>query len=130
MAKDAPKSSFGTLVIVLMIVLLVVAVRLGWLPWNNIQETTTSPIYDTDPANDRFIKGELTASQLKTLDKILNEEQKNNQQRLSNDIVKRLAKNDRAVMDAYARWRKCHDLMRSSYQVVYPNQRKYLKAEN
>lgn len=130
MGQDKKQGSTFTVIIVVMILLIVIAVRLGWISWNHIPQFTASPIYDTDPANDRFIKGDLTPKQLKLLDRILDEEQKNNQRRLANDIVKQLAKNDRAVIEAYARWRKCHDLLRSRYQVVYPNQRKFIKTED
>lgn len=127
MPKESQSASKGTLLLVVMVVLIILAIRYGWIPWNNTSGPTVSPIYDTDAANDRFIKGELSADQMKTLDRILTEEQKQNGVRLSNETIKKLAKNDKAVMDAYARWRKCHDMMRSRHYVIYPNQRNHIR---
>jgi len=98
-------------------------VKRGWvpIPWDN--RPAWSPIYDTDPRNDRYIKGSLTIEQLQTLDRLLNEEYRNGGNRLQGDRVRQLSRGDRLVAQAYGRWRKCHDLMRTSNYVIYPAER-------
>ncbi|MBN2355700.1 hypothetical protein JXO59_06275 [candidate division KSB1 bacterium] len=130
MSKDSKSSATTTILIVVMIALIILAIRMDWIPWNEANDSTFSPIYDTDSANDRFIKGELGPAQLKALDRILVQEQKNDEMRLSNEVARQIAKNDKAVIEAYGRWRKCYDLMRSRHHVVYPNQRKNLTDKN
>ena len=80
-------------------------------------------IYDTDPQNDRFIKGTLTAAQLSMLDQILNEEERNGGMRIADGLVRKIAREDKAVIEAYDRWRRCGSLMRSENYVVYPSRR-------
>lgn len=80
-------------------------------------------IYDTDPQNDRFIKGVLTTNQFRVLDKILDEEERNGGMRVNTGKVRQLAREDKAVIEAYDRWRRCGSLMRSENYVVYPSQR-------
>lgn len=128
MPEKSKKNSTNAIAIVILIGLAILAVRNGWIPWNEVRNETISPIYDTDPANDNFIKGDLKIAQLKILDRILAREQKNDEMRLSNELVKELSNNDKDVIEAYAKWRKCYDLMRSRHHVVYPNQRANLSA--
>jgi hypothetical protein len=80
-------------------------------------------IYDTDPQNDRFIKGTLTAKQLSMLDQILNEEERNGGMRIADSLVRKIAREDKAIIEAYDRWRRCGSLMRSENYVVYPSHR-------
>lgn len=80
-------------------------------------------IYDTDPKNDRFIKGKLNAKQMKVLDKVLQEEERNGGMRLSGGQVRELSGDEKLVIEAYDRWRRCCNLMRSEYRVVYPSER-------
>jgi len=80
-------------------------------------------VYDTDPQNDRFIKGNLTGKQFRLLDRILNEEERNGGMRISGGRVRQYAMDDKAVIEAYDRWRRCCSLMRSENYVIYPSQR-------
>jgi hypothetical protein len=80
-------------------------------------------VYDTDPKNDRFIKGKLNPKQMRMLDKVLDEEERNGGMRLSGGQVRELACDEKLVMEAYDRWRRCCNLMRSEYRVVYPSER-------
>jgi hypothetical protein len=86
-------------------------------------EEPVSYIYDTDPKNDQFIKGALTPEQLKKLDRILEEEKKQKGLRLSALELTKLVENDNSIVDAYVRWRKCYDMMRSFHHVIYPSER-------
>ena len=81
-------------------------------------------IYDTDPDNDQFIQGQLEVHQLKALDAILEIEREKCGLRLPMVELDALAKNDRGLVDAYQRWRKCKDMMRSNHHVIYPSERK------
>ncbi|HPI73300.1 MAG TPA: hypothetical protein PK843_05345 [bacterium] len=80
-------------------------------------------MYDSDPKNDRFIKGSLRRDQFRLLDRVLNEEERNGGMRLSNGKVRQLAADDKEVIEAYDRWRRCCSLMRSVNYVIYPSQR-------
>jgi hypothetical protein len=80
-------------------------------------------IYDTDPQNDRFIRGTLNGRQLRVLDQVLNEEERNGGMRISNANVRKIALDDKAIIEAYDRWRRCVSLMRSENYVVYPSRR-------
>jgi hypothetical protein len=90
---------------------------------DEIGRETTRLIYDTDPSNNRFIIGNLKPAQLKILDRVLMEELQRGQLRLSGSLLRDLARGDQDVINAYDRWRKCCNLMRSSNRVVYPNER-------
>ena len=87
------------------------------------QEDLSNFIYDTDPQNDRYIKGMLTPRQFKILDRILMEEERNGGMRLSSGRVNQWAMDDKAVIEAYDRWRRCVSLMRSENSVIYPSER-------
>ncbi|NLP12045.1 hypothetical protein GX408_16725 [bacterium] len=80
-------------------------------------------MYDSDPQNDRFIKGSLKRQQFRLLDRVLDEEERNGGMRLSNSKVRQLAADDKEVIEAYDRWRRCCSLMRSENYVIYPSQR-------
>ncbi|OPZ70891.1 MAG: hypothetical protein BWY83_01416 [bacterium ADurb.Bin478] len=80
-------------------------------------------MYDSDPQNDRFIKGSLKRQQFRLLDRVLNEEERNGGMRLSDGKVRQLAADDKEVIEAYDRWRRCVSLMRSENYVIYPSQR-------
>ncbi len=81
-------------------------------------------VYDTDPKNDRFIKGKLNAKQMRLLDRVLDEEERHGGMRLSGGEVRELAGDEKLVLEAYDRWRRCCNLMRSEDRVVYPSERK------
>jgi hypothetical protein len=83
----------------------------------------TKAIYDTDPDMDTYIKGNLNAQQLDKLDRVLAYEKKQHGFHVSSTDLQRLAANDPAVFDAYARWLQCKSLNRSSFHVVYPDER-------
>ncbi len=80
-------------------------------------------LYDTNPQNDSFIKGTLTVQQLAKLDKILEFEKAQTGMRLSQERLKELAANDLDLYDAYNRWRRCVDMMRSTHRTIYPSER-------
>jgi hypothetical protein len=82
--------------------------------------------YDTDRTNDLYIKGTLSVGELARLDAILEHEKASGGLRLSHQDLGSLSDNNYALMDAYARWRKCKDLMRTTTHVVYPSERKYV----
>ncbi len=117
----------GSMKMVIIVLILAAAgfygVKRGWIPIPWDTRPAVSPIYDTDAKNDRYIKGSLTFEQLRLLDRVLNEEYNYGGKRLPGDRVRQLTKGDRLVGQAYGRWRKCKDLMRSSNHVVYPRER-------
>jgi len=80
-------------------------------------------IYDTNPQNDSFIKGTLTARQLAQFDKILEFEKSQTGMRITQEQLKELAANDLDLYDAYNRWRRCVDMMRSTHHTIYPSER-------
>ncbi len=86
-------------------------------------DPTMAYVYDTDPQNNEFIKGRLTRYQLKQLDTILMVEKKQCGLRLSNIDLNALTNRDQALIEAYNRWRKCKDMMRSHHRVIYPDER-------
>jgi hypothetical protein len=87
-------------------------------------------IYDSDIKNDNFIKGSLQNQQLKNLDKILIKEKQKNGLRLSDADLNRISRNNNELNDAYFRWRKCRNMMRSLHHVIYPDERAlYLKKQ-
>lgn len=79
-------------------------------------------IYDTDPKNDRYIKGEMTSSQLNAFDRVLCTEKKHGGQKLvEQQILKITGSRDYdAVNAAYQRWLECKELNRNQDHVVYP----------
>jgi len=118
------KNHFSTFLILLILGgLAFLAWRNGWISTNPVGRVTYSPIYDTDAANDQFIKGDLTIDQMRKLDRVLVQEQKNHEARLSAEQLRQISGNDKAVMEAYGRWRKCYDMMRGRHHVIYPDQR-------
>ncbi len=86
--------------------------------------------YDTDPSNDSLIKRGLRGEQFRLLDRILDEEERNGGMRLNANTVKKLAREDRAVIEAYERWRRCIMLMRSENHVIYPSERRERQQRN
>jgi len=89
-------------------------------------EKLSGYIYDTDPQNNAYIIGSLSAQQLEMLDKILEHERYNNGLRLVKYELEIIADNNAELITAYLRWRKCKDLMRSYGKAVYPSERKFL----
>ncbi len=79
--------------------------------------------YDTDPKNDKFIKGDLSKNKLKKFDKILMAEKENSGLRFSTAKVNQLTGNDNDLIDAYDRWRKCKEMRRSYHRTIYPDER-------
>jgi hypothetical protein len=113
------------------IVIIVILIVAGYYVYQKYLKTSTPitaiagpVIYDTNPQNDSFIKGTLTAQQLAQFDKILEFEKSQNSMRISQNKLKELAANDLALYEAYNRWRKCMDMMRSTHHTVYPSERK------
>lgn len=82
-------------------------------------------IYDTDPRNDVFIKGNLRYGELRRLDSVLMHEKRNyNGMRLDSATLNEYAKYDPQIIDAYDRWRKCKDMRRSYHKSIYPDERR------
>ena len=81
-------------------------------------------LYDTDPRNNDFIKGNLLPKQLRILDRLLELEKKQCGLRLTPQDINKITRYNSEVKEAYDRWRKCKDMMRSYYRVVYPSERK------
>lgn len=79
--------------------------------------------YDTDYKNDLYIKGDLSESQLLLFDIILEHEKMMDCVMLSESDLGILCKDDRALKDAYYRWRECAALMRSTTRTIYPSDR-------
>jgi len=79
-------------------------------------------IYDTDPRNDRYIKDEMTSSQLQIFDRVLCTEKKQNGKKLAESQILNItgAKDYDAVNAAYQRWLECKELNRNQDHVVYP----------
>jgi hypothetical protein len=80
-------------------------------------------IYDTYPPNNNYIIGDLDEEELKILDQIIEEEKRLCGLRLTIKDLNILSANNSKINDAYYRWRKCKDLMRSSGRVIYPSER-------
>lgn len=99
-------------------------VNKGDSPRNVNPASSATRNYDTDPRNDQYIKGAMTAEQLILLDEILTFEKRNSGKQLGTPQLKAFSKNDPEVQAAYYRWRWCKDLMRSHEQVIYPDERK------
>jgi|GEM_PF-7048806 len=88
----------------------------------------SSFVYDTDPANDAYIKGGLSNDQLEALDWMLMEEKKAGGKRLNAFQLNALSKNDQQIKSAYGRWRTCKDLLRTNgHHVIYPDERAALQ---
>jgi len=122
-------SSKGTEFRIVFVFVILVAAYFGYQKYLrpvNTNKQRSHMIYDTDVKNDKFIKGELGAQQLIKLDKILELEKSSGGLRLSVKDLKRMAKDDMALYDAYSRWRKCKDMMRSKHRTIYPSDRKNL----
>ncbi len=77
--------------------------------------------YDTDPSNNRYIIGGLKNKQLERLDRVLEHDKRNGY--LNDTTVERLADSDKDVVQAYYRFLKCKNLMRSTNTVIYPDER-------
>jgi len=77
--------------------------------------------YDTDPSNNRYIIGGLKDKQLKKLDRLLEFDKRNGY--LNDTTVERLADSDEDVVQAYYRFLKSKNLMRSTNTVIYPDER-------
>lgn len=77
--------------------------------------------YDTDPSNNRYIIGGLRVQQQKKLDRVLEFDKRNGY--LNETTVERLADSDDDVIQAYYRFLKCKNLMRSTNTVIYPDER-------
>ena len=79
--------------------------------------------YDTDPANDQYIKGNLTAQQKKLLNAVICTEKKQSGKKVPVQKIRKIAgrKNYESVQAAYNRWRECRDLNRNKDRVIYPS---------
>ena len=78
--------------------------------------------YDTDPLNDLYIAGQLDNKQLKQLDEVLKYDKAVGQP-LSRTMLNRLSGNDKKIEQAYERFLRCKNLMRSTNKVIYPDER-------
>ena len=78
--------------------------------------------YDTDPNNDRYIKGDMTPLQIKIFNRVLCAEKKQNGKKVSIQKIRKIAgyKNYETIQAAYKRWRECKDLNRNKDYVIYP----------
>ena len=126
MAPKTPMTSFQiALTFVVIIALFVVYQKYIAVPGGATTSAGSGSgiIYDTDPKNDLFIKGELTSRQLTRFDRILEREKENNGMRLSGLELSKIAGRDKALIAAYNRWISCKAMMRSSSHVVYPSER-------
>ncbi|MBN1465549.1 hypothetical protein JXA02_07300 [candidate division KSB1 bacterium] len=82
-------------------------------------------VYDTDPRNDDFIKGNLNQRDMRILDRVLMQEKNlNNGMRLDSTTLNEHANYDPQIIDAYDRWRKCKDMRRSYHKSIYPDERR------
>jgi hypothetical protein len=114
------------LILAVAILIVVVYPRLKGRPHKPPDEITTAYfVYDTDPQNNDFIRARLEVEQLKQLDRLLMVEKENSGLRLSNVELEKLTGNDQIIIDAYSRWRKCKDMMRSYHHSIYPDERKH-----
>ncbi len=125
------ESSKGTEFRIVFVFVILVAAYFGYQKYLKpgqiiTQSQTGKIIYDTDPKNDKFIKGQLSSQQFIQLDKILELENSQGGLRLSVKDLKRTANDDMALYEAYSRWRKCKDMMRSKHRTIYPSDRKNL----
>lgn len=80
-------------------------------------------VYDTDPKNDLFIKGNLPIFKLVRLDRILEAEKQNGGMRLNHQELNAISRYDNDLTEAYSRWWACKDQLRSFHHVVYPSER-------
>ena len=80
-------------------------------------------VYDTDSKNDVYIKSNLHPQLLRILDRVLEKEKKNSGLRLTDVELNKITSYNNEVNEAYNRWRKCKDMMRSSHHVIYPSER-------
>ena len=122
-------SSKGTEFRIVFVFMILVAAYFGYQKYLKPLQTNKISgqiIYDTDAKNDKFIKGQLSSQQFNQLDKILELEKSQGGLRLSVKDLKRTAGDDMALYEAYSRWRKCKDMMRSKHRTLYPSDRKHL----
>ena len=92
------------------------------------QQTTTEPtpavyIYDTDTSNNNYIKGTLSEQELDVFDNLLEYERSLCGPKLPREDVEKYSTNDQDIFDAYYRWRRCKELLRSKSHTVYPSER-------
>jgi hypothetical protein len=78
--------------------------------------------YDTDPNNDRYIKGDMNPSHIKLFNKVLCAEKKQNGKWVSGRQIRKIVghQNFDAVNAAYKRWQECKDQNRNKDHVIYP----------
>jgi hypothetical protein len=88
---------------------------------SNNSAGATQNMYDSDPGNNRYIIGALNRKQQGRLDTILKWDKEYG--RLNDTALNKLSQNDRDVSLAYYRFLKCKNLMRSSTEVIYPDER-------
>jgi hypothetical protein len=132
MAPKTPLTSFQIALLFVVAIALFVVYQKYIAPPDGHPATDpgSAMVYDTDPENDLYIKGELTSKQLTRFDRILEREKENRGLRLSGGDLSELAGDDRELIDAYYRWCSCKDMMRSSSHIVYPSERNSLRKKD
>jgi hypothetical protein len=111
-------------------------IETNWDVWFGGGKSTPIPspshfIYDTDSKNNVYIKTNLHPQLLRTLDKVLEKEKENSGLRLTDVDLNKISQYNNEVNEAYNRWRKCKDMMRSNHHVIYPSERRlYFKTGN
>ncbi len=115
------------------IVLFFLVLVLGYLGYQKygipLQAIGTSHfiIYDTQAENDAYIKANLSKKQMSTLDRLLLKEKKDGGLRLSTKTLSNMTHGDVELEQAYLRWRKCREMMRSKHHTIYPDERHLYK---
>jgi hypothetical protein len=90
-------------------------------------QTTIVYIYDTDPSYNQLIKGSLSEEQFPIFDNLLEKEKSQCGEKLPDTDIQWYSNKDQMIIEAYERWRKCKDLMRSRNHTVYPSERHLLE---
>ena len=119
----------------LRIVLVFILIAAGYMIYQKygiplqIADTSSAFLYDTDTQNNAFIKGDLSTEQLKKLDILLEKEKASGGNRLTTKQITRITRHDQELYDAYYRWRRCREMMRSKHRSVYPSERYLYKKK-
>ncbi len=89
----------------------------------NEEQSTIVYIYDTDPSYNNIIKGGLGERQFPVFDNLLEKERLECGEKLPDTDVQRYSNGNQMIIEAYLRWRKCKELMRSNTRTIYPSER-------
>ncbi len=126
MAKGSKGVEFRIVLFFLVLVLGYLGYQKYGIPLQTIG-TKQSNIYDTQAENDAYIKANLSKKQLSTLDRLLLQEKKDGGLRLSTKTLAKMTNGDVELEQAYLRWRKCREMMRSNHHTIYPDERHLYK---